>query len=109
MPAVVTVSNEIGEPRYPTIKGIMGAKKIDPEVWKPGDINDETGQAGNVLKSLYQPVFEGSCEFIEGETQRLSQLDLDGSEPELEKLNAAFDRVLDRTWRQPPWKTGEKT
>ncbi|MCJ7604669.1 MAG: electron transfer flavoprotein subunit beta/FixA family protein [Dehalococcoidales bacterium] len=68
MPAVVTVSNEIGEPRYPTIKGIMGAKRITPEVWKPGDIDAETGQAGSALKDLYQPVFEGSCEFIEGET-----------------------------------------
>lgn len=27
LPAVLTISNELGEPRYPTIKGIMAAKK----------------------------------------------------------------------------------
>ena len=67
LPAVVTVSNEIGEARYPTIKGIMSAKKITPEVWSPADIGF-TGAAGAELKDLYQPVFEGSCEFIESET-----------------------------------------
>ena len=67
LPAVVTVSNEVGEARYPTIKGIMGAKKINPEVWSPGDIGF-TAPAGVTLQDLYQPTFEGSCEFITGET-----------------------------------------
>jgi electron transfer flavoprotein beta subunit len=67
LPAVVTVSNEVGEARYPTIKGIMGAKKITPEVWSPADIGF-AAPAGAALKDLYQPTFEGSCEFIAGET-----------------------------------------
>ncbi len=67
LPAVVTVSNEVGEARYPTIKGIMGAKKITPEVWSPADI-DFAAPTGMALKDLYQPTFEGSCEFIAGET-----------------------------------------
>lgn len=67
LPAVVTVSNEIGEPRYPTIKGIMAAKKIEPVVWKPADIG--FGPSGKTsLRKLYQPVFEGKCEFAEGDT-----------------------------------------
>jgi len=45
LPAVITVSNEIGEPRYPTVKGIMAAKKIEPIVWKPADIGVESSQA----------------------------------------------------------------
>jgi electron transfer flavoprotein beta subunit len=67
LPAVVTVSNEVGEARYPTIKGIMGARKITPEVWSPADIGF-AAPAGMALKDLYQPVFEGTCEFIAGET-----------------------------------------
>ncbi len=67
LPAVVTVSNEVGEARYPTIKGIMGAKKITPEVWSPADIGF-AAPAGAALQDLYQPTFEGSCEFIAGET-----------------------------------------
>jgi electron transfer flavoprotein beta subunit len=72
LPALVTVSNEIGEPRYPTMKGIMGAKKKEPIVWSPADIGvepSEVGAAGRRLKlvKLFQPVREGKCEIIEGE------------------------------------------
>ena len=41
LPALITISNEIGEPRYPTIKGIMAAKKVEPIIWKPADIGVE--------------------------------------------------------------------
>lgn len=73
LPAVITVSNEIGEPRYPTIKGIMAAKRKQPIVWKPTDIGLETSQVGianrksNMLK-LFQPVHEGQVEIVEGES-----------------------------------------
>jgi electron transfer flavoprotein beta subunit len=73
LPAVVTVSNEIGEARYPTIKGIMAAKKIEPVIWKPADMGldaSKIGAAGRRLKirRLFQPVHEGKCEFAAGET-----------------------------------------
>lgn len=70
LPAVVTVSNEIGQPRYPTIKGIMTAKKIEPIIWKSADIGLETSAASQrtKLRKLFQPVHEGKCEFIGGET-----------------------------------------
>lgn len=67
LPAVVTVSNEIGEPRYPTIKGIMAAKKKEPVVWKPADIGIQVGGRRARLVRLYQPVHEGKCELVEGE------------------------------------------
>jgi electron transfer flavoprotein beta subunit len=81
LPAVVTVSNEIGEPRYPTIKGIMAAKKIEPVVWKPADIGidaSQTGATGRRLKinRLFQPVHEGKCEFATGETPEELAADL---------------------------------
>jgi electron transfer flavoprotein beta subunit len=71
LPAVVTVSNEIGQPRYPTIKGIMTAKKIEPIVWKSADINlglPENSRQRTKIHRLFQPVYEGKCDFIVGET-----------------------------------------
>jgi len=73
LPAVITVSNEIGEVRYPTIKGIMGAKKKQPVTWTPSDLGLDPasiGAAGSkiTLQQLYEPVFEGTCELIEAET-----------------------------------------
>ena len=72
LPALITVSNELGEARYPTIKGIMAAKKIEPIVWKPADIGVEASQVGAAgrhakLLKLFQPVHEGKCELVEGE------------------------------------------
>lgn len=73
LPALVTVSNELGEARYPTIKGIMAAKKIESIIWKPADIGVEPSQAGasgrhTKLLKLFQPVHEGKCEVIAGES-----------------------------------------
>ena len=73
LPAVLTISNEIGEPRYPTIKGIMAAKKKEPVVWKPADIGvnpAQIGAAGRRTKmfKLYQPVREGKCEVVSADT-----------------------------------------
>ena len=72
LPALITVSNELGEPRYPTIKGIMAAKKKEPVIWKPADIGVDVSQIGAAgrrtrLLKLFQPAREGKCEIIEGE------------------------------------------
>jgi electron transfer flavoprotein beta subunit len=73
LPALFSISHEIGEPRYPTIKGIMAAKKKEPISWAPGDIGVEPSQIGvagrrTKLAKLFQPVREGKCEVIEGES-----------------------------------------
>ncbi len=73
LPALITVSNELGEARYPTIKGIMAAKRKEPVVWKPADIDVDASQLGAAgsrakLVKLFQPVKEGKCEIIEGES-----------------------------------------
>ncbi|MBI4297094.1 MAG: electron transfer flavoprotein subunit beta/FixA family protein [Chloroflexi bacterium] len=73
LPALVTVSNELGEPRYPTLKGIMAAGKKPVTVWKASDLGADPAQLGragaktNLLK-LYAPVRETHCEIVEGET-----------------------------------------
>ncbi len=73
LPAVITVTNELGAARYPTIKGIMGAKRKEPIIWKPADIGADAaklGAAGRRTKiaKLFQPVKEAKCEIITGET-----------------------------------------
>ncbi len=73
LPALITVSNELGNARYPTIRGIMAAKQKEPIIWKPTDIGVEPSQIGDAgrrtkLLKLFQPAHESRCEIIEGET-----------------------------------------
>lgn len=81
LPAVITVSNEIGEARYPSLKGIKESKKIDPITWKPNDIDADISHIGipgrrSKLVNLFQPVREGECEFIEGESEEEAGINL---------------------------------
>ncbi len=81
LPALITVSNEVGEPRYPTIKGIMAAKKKQPVVWKPADIGVTPAQVGAAgrrtkMQKLFQPVREGKCEIIGGESPEEAGINL---------------------------------
>jgi electron transfer flavoprotein beta subunit len=46
LPAVVAVSDAINEPRYPSLKGIMGAKKKPQETVSLGDLGIDTGHVG---------------------------------------------------------------
>ena len=71
-PCLITVTNELGEPRYAPLKGIMRAAKIQPIIWKPQDIGVDPAQIGasgrrTKLVKLFQPVKEGKCEIVEGE------------------------------------------
>ncbi len=81
LPALITISNELGEARYPTIRGIMAAKKKEPIIWKPADIGSEPSQVGAAgrrtkLLKLFQPVREGKCEIIEGESPEEAAISL---------------------------------
>ena len=72
MPCLVTVTSELGEPRYAPLKGIMAAAKKQPTIWKPQDIGIDASRAGaqgraSKLARLFQPVKEAKCEIIEGE------------------------------------------
>jgi len=73
LPALITVSNELGEPRYPTIKQIMASKRKTIITWKASDIGvnvSKVGSAGRRSKliKLFQPVKESKCEIINGVT-----------------------------------------
>src|SRR5262245_52142334 len=46
LPAVVAVSDAINEPRYPSLKGIMGAKKKPQDVLSVADLGLDVGDVG---------------------------------------------------------------
>ena len=46
LPAVVSVTDQINEPRYPSFKGIMAAKKKPVEVWSLADLGVAADQVG---------------------------------------------------------------
>ena len=74
LPALITVSNELGEPRYATLKGIMAAAKKTVTVWSAEEIGAESSKVGaagartKMLKLLI-PVRESRCEIVEGENE----------------------------------------
>src|SRR5919201_301977 len=47
LPAVVAVSDAINEPRYPSLKGIMGAKKKPQETLSLGELGLDAGEVGD--------------------------------------------------------------
>ena len=46
LPAVIAVSDAINEPRYPSLKGIMGAKSKPQDTLSLGELGLEAGQVG---------------------------------------------------------------
>ncbi len=73
VPAVVTVTSELGKLRLPNIRGVLAAKKKEPLYWKATDIGADAasiGQSGRRVKllRLYQPQRDAHCETIPGAT-----------------------------------------
>ncbi|MEG3594372.1 MAG: electron transfer flavoprotein subunit beta/FixA family protein [Chloroflexota bacterium] len=68
LPALVTVSNEFGEPRYPTLRGIMNAGKKEPEILSYNDLDINLDEYENNVTTLKLsiPESEQDCEFIQG-------------------------------------------
>ncbi len=71
LPALITASNEVGAPRYPTLKGIMASKSKPVTTWKAADLGlDASKLQANKTKvlKLYQPVRESKVEFVKADT-----------------------------------------
>jgi electron transfer flavoprotein beta subunit len=70
MPAVVTVSNEVGQPRLPSGWGIITAAKKQIPIWGASEIHVDPSQVGvgaarRKLAKLFIPQRERKCEIIE--------------------------------------------
>ena len=73
LPAIISISNEFGEPRYPQLRQIMLAAKKTVQIWSAADLGlsaEETGAANRwlPLEALYVPKVESNVEIIEGDT-----------------------------------------
>lgn len=73
LPALVTVSNEIGQARLPTGKGIIFAARKQIPIWTAGDIDCDTSLIGSAaakteLLSLSIPSRARKGEIVEGES-----------------------------------------
>src|SRR5215471_1736032 len=70
LPAVVAVSDAINEPRYPSLKGIMGAKKKPQDALSLADLGVGAGEAGEAgsrttVLALGDPPARGDARKIE--------------------------------------------
>jgi electron transfer flavoprotein beta subunit len=77
-PAVVTVSNELGEPRYPQLRQIMAAAKKEVKNWTLADLGISAPGARVNLEALFVPDTSVQTEFIDGDSaqekaQKLAQ------------------------------------
>ncbi|MEQ8690793.1 MAG: electron transfer flavoprotein subunit beta/FixA family protein [Pseudomonadales bacterium] len=73
LPAVVTVSNEVGEPRRPTMRQIMQAGRMKPEEWCVDDLQLNENEldvqgARLVVEDVFVPTVERHCDFIQAAT-----------------------------------------
>lgn len=72
-PAVITVSNEVGQPRLPSGWGIISAARAQVPVWDAMETGADPSQTGpqaprRTLTKLYVPERKRRCELIQGET-----------------------------------------
>jgi electron transfer flavoprotein beta subunit len=79
LPAVVAVSDAINEPRYPSLKGIMGAKKKPQETLTLDELEveaDRAGEAGSKTEvlGLTDPPARGDSRRIEDDGTAAEQV-----------------------------------
>jgi electron transfer flavoprotein beta subunit len=83
MPAVVTVSQEVGRPRLPSGWGIISAARKQLPVWNAKDIGADPSKIGvkaarRKLFQLFIPERKRKCEIINGETVAEAAIKLAG-------------------------------
>lgn len=71
LPAVVTISNELGFVRRPSLRHVMRAGRKKPEIWSAQDIGIDSDTLGNsaqtlIIEDMYIPQVDHKCEYIEG-------------------------------------------
>jgi electron transfer flavoprotein beta subunit len=76
LPCLLTVLKEINEPRLPSLKGKMAAKKAAITTWKAADLQAEAGKTGlegsptKVVK-IFTPPARGGGEMLTGEPDEI--------------------------------------
>jgi electron transfer flavoprotein beta subunit len=68
--AVVTISNELGDPRYPTAASKIKARRVKPTVVAISDLglSAEDSEPRVAFTKQFVPTIQGNCEFISGDS-----------------------------------------
>jgi len=69
-PCVVTVSNELGEPRYPQLRQIMMAAKKEVKVLTAADLGIDGAKNRVSLEALFVPETSVETEFVEADSAK---------------------------------------
>jgi electron transfer flavoprotein beta subunit len=83
LPALITVVKEINEPRLPSLKGMMRAKKAVINTWNAEDINADKDLCGlkgsptQVIKT-FTPIHDIKSEILEGKPEEQARKLADG-------------------------------
>jgi electron transfer flavoprotein beta subunit len=69
LPVLVTASNEIGELRFPPVKAVIAAQKIQPTVWTAAELGLDLSAPARVdLVKYFVPDRRVQCQMIAGRT-----------------------------------------
>ena len=74
LPVVATVTDQVGEPRYASLKGIMAAKRKPLETWSLGDIGVD---AGSLRGAALTRVVEANPPEAKPPTERVENVSAD--------------------------------
>lgn len=68
LPALVGVSSEVNQPRYPTLKGVLIAKRAPIPIWQQSDLCQDDPRRHVEARRFYVETRDARTEFIEGES-----------------------------------------
>lgn len=68
LPALLGISSEINEPRYPPLKGIMAAGKAQIPVWTQADLEMDSSGPKVTLRRLYIETRDAHVELIDADS-----------------------------------------
>ncbi|GAC1318405.1 MAG: electron transfer flavoprotein subunit beta/FixA family protein [Chloroflexota bacterium] len=68
LPALLGISSEINEPRYPPLKGIMAAGKAQIPVWTLADLEMDSSSHKVTLRRLYIETRDAHVELVEADS-----------------------------------------
>jgi len=78
LPAALTVLKEMNQPRHPSLKGALKAKKAEIPIWKPEDIDADPNRIGkngsptNVIQT-FTPEPRGDSELLSGTPSEIAE------------------------------------
>jgi len=78
LPALVTALKQLNQPRYPSLKGLMAAKKADIPIWSAAALEADpqrVGMAGSPTKVVktYTPSREHHAEILQGSPAEIAE------------------------------------